>query len=135
MKSLYEHFTMATNTGRILHWPVKLLPHNVPLPILTGRLKGMHWFVRAGMVTQWLGIYEKKKLALLGRFLKAGMTVFDVGAHVGFYTLLFSQYVGAKGRVFAFEPLPENAAWLVSTLRGCAEETLCLAKLLRLRSA
>jgi FkbM family methyltransferase len=37
-------------------------------------------------------------------YLRAGMTVFDVGANVGELTLLFSRFVGAGGNVHAFEP-------------------------------
>ncbi|HDH31695.1 MAG TPA: FkbM family methyltransferase, partial [Candidatus Wolfebacteria bacterium] len=36
----------------------------------------------------------------------------DVGAHVGFYTLLASELVGKTGKVFAFEPLPRNINYL-----------------------
>lgn len=37
------------------------------------------------------------------------MTVFDVGAHAGYYTLMFSRLVGPKGRVLSFEANPDNA--------------------------
>jgi FkbM family methyltransferase len=40
------------------------------------------------------------------------MTVFDVGAHAGYFTLLFSRAVGPSGTVFAFEPDPSNLARL-----------------------
>jgi len=40
------------------------------------------------------------------------MTVWDVGANVGFYTLLASRIVGVSGRVTAFEPVPKNVASL-----------------------
>jgi len=36
------------------------------------------------------------------------MVVVDVGAHVGFYSLLASWKVGEKGKVIAIEPDPEN---------------------------
>jgi len=36
-----------------------------------------------------------------------GNTVLDVGANLGAYAVLFGQWVGAAGRVFAFEPAPE----------------------------
>jgi FkbM family methyltransferase len=39
---------------------------------------------------------------------KPGMVCFDVGAHVGYYSLLFSALVGSEGLVVAFEPLAEN---------------------------
>ena len=41
------------------------------------------------------------------RDVTAGDIVFDVGANLGAYTLLFAQWVGRSGRVFAFEPAPE----------------------------
>jgi FkbM family methyltransferase len=37
---------------------------------------------------------------------------FDVGAHVGFYSLMASRRVGRAGRVVAFEPNPRNIAYL-----------------------
>ena len=43
--------------------------------------------------------------------------VFDIGAHVGFYTLLSSILVGPNGHVYAFEPLPRNLKYLKEHLR------------------
>jgi len=45
-------------------------------------------------------------------YLKEGMTVFDIGANVGYYTLLIAQKVGSTGKVYAFEPIPETFARL-----------------------
>ena len=50
-------------------------------------------------------------------FLKPGMTVLDVGAHRGFYTLLFSKMIGPQGRVLAFEPSPRERKKLKRHLR------------------
>jgi len=44
--------------------------------------------------------------------LQPGHTAFDVGANVGCYSLLFGQWVGSSGKVFAFEPAPETFAAL-----------------------
>ena len=44
---------------------------------------------------------------VMRKFVKPGNTVFDIGAHLGLYTLLLSELVGEKGIVFAFEPNPE----------------------------
>jgi FkbM family methyltransferase len=43
--------------------------------------------------------------------------VYDVGANVGFYTLLASACVGRKGKVLAFEPFDENLMYLERHLR------------------
>ena len=40
------------------------------------------------------------------------MTVYDVGANVGFYTLLASVVTGDNGKVFSFEPVPRNINYL-----------------------
>ena len=48
--------------------------------------------------------FEKRELTFLSHFLQTGMTVLDIGAHHGFYTLLASQRVGPHGCVIAFEP-------------------------------
>ena len=55
---------------------------------------------------------EKREQHLVRRFVQPGMTLFDVGAHIGRYTRLFSLGAGAAGRVFAFEPTPTTSAKL-----------------------
>jgi FkbM family methyltransferase len=50
------------------------------------------------------GDFEGSELHFVGRFLQPGMTVLDVGAHHGLYTLLASKKVGPAGKVIAFEP-------------------------------
>jgi len=43
---------------------------------------------------------------------RPGQTVLDVGANLGYYTLLFARAVGVSGRVFAFEPVEDNVKLL-----------------------
>jgi FkbM family methyltransferase len=43
---------------------------------------------------------------------RAGNTVLDIGANVGCYSVLFAQWVGHQGRVYAFEPDPSVTAGL-----------------------
>lgn len=40
--------------------------------------------------------------------IKKGNIILDIGANIGYYTLLFSKLVGSKGKVFSFEPDPDN---------------------------
>ncbi len=51
------------------------------------------------------GYEEKVKASLLAE-VGEGDTVWDVGANVGLYTQMFSDWVGSRGRVVAFEPVP-----------------------------
>jgi len=84
------------------------------LPIVAGGLRGRWWLPASrGKVLRILnGTYEREQTRLFERHLRPGHTVLDVGAHVGYYTLLSSVLVGDAGRVWAFEPNPANAAFL-----------------------
>ena len=52
--------------------------------------------------------WEWRQTRLIASMLSEGMVFVDVGAHIGLYTLLAASRVGARGRVYAFEPAPEN---------------------------
>lgn len=54
------------------------------------------------------GDYEPTLKAIFKSAIKAGDTVVDVGANIGFHTLYFAELVGDKGKVIAFEPVPYN---------------------------
>ncbi len=53
----------------------------------------------------WYRSFEPVTARALGRLLRPGDMAFDVGANVGFYTLLFASRVGPSGSVHAFEPV------------------------------
>jgi FkbM family methyltransferase len=96
----------------------------VRLPIVGGRLRGRWWLPASrGKVLRILGgTYEPEQTRLFEERLRAGDTVLDVGAHVGYYTLLSSVLVGPGGSVWAFEPNPQNAGFLRrhAQVNGCA---------------
>jgi FkbM family methyltransferase len=54
----------------------------------------------------------EKEAAFLRHWLRPGMTAIDVGANIGFYSLLIAQRVGPQGAVFAYEPATEPRALL-----------------------
>jgi FkbM family methyltransferase len=63
------------------------------------------------------GLMGAGERAVLSRLVQPGMTVVDVGANLGLYSLLFAALVGPTGRVISFEPDPD----LFSLLRdNCA---------------
>lgn len=54
------------------------------------------------------GTWEPKLMQVVTDIVKQGMTVIDVGAHIGYYSLYFAKCAGPTGRIFSFEPVPEN---------------------------
>ena len=71
------------------------------------------------------GFWEMWLTIFFARQVKPGMTVIDVGANFGYYTLLFGSLVGSEGRVYAVEPNPRVVAKLRRTisLNGLAGRT------------
>jgi FkbM family methyltransferase len=60
--------------------------------------------------------YERAKHRFLRRECHGGATVFDLGAHIGLYSVLMASRVGKTGRVFAFEPTPSTRQILEQTV-------------------
>jgi FkbM family methyltransferase len=63
------------------------------------------------------GHYESHLTAVFEQYCTSGMTAIDVGANLGYYSLLASRLVGSSGRVVALEPNSENCRLLLSSLR------------------
>ncbi|HVX09717.1 MAG TPA: FkbM family methyltransferase [Pirellulales bacterium] len=72
---------------------------------------------------------ERRTADLFGKLLRPGDTYVDVGAHVGFHTLVARRHLGHQGRVIAVEPQPYNcnkidANWRVN---GFSNIIVCVA--------
>lgn len=98
--------------GRLARLPLKAIPKSAVFPIMQGPLRGRKWIVGSSIHGCWLGTYEFDKQRRMAALLRPGMTVYDIGANVGFYTLLSAVLVGPAGRVVSFEPVPRNLAFL-----------------------
>jgi FkbM family methyltransferase len=62
------------------------------------------------------GIGEPEVQEALREHLRPGMTFYDLGANIGFFSLMAARMVGPQGRVFSFEADPEVAARLRENL-------------------
>ena len=99
-----------------------ILPSNMKVPILQGRLRGKKWIIGSSNVECALGSYEYEKVKLFEKNIQKSSVVYDIGAHVGFYTLLASELVGDMGKVIAFEPVPLNLKYLKKHLESELEK-------------
>ena len=58
----------------------------------------------------WLGTYEPELQAALRELIQPGAVIYDVGANIGYVSLLLAKAAGPGGHVYAFEALPGNVA-------------------------
>src|SRR5882757_5029521 len=95
-------FSPAAFLGRLLRLPLKLIPASAILPIMQGPGRGLKWIVGSYNHGCWLGSYEFEKQVIIPKIVRPGDVVCDIGAHVGYFTIIFARLVGPAGAVYAF---------------------------------
>ncbi len=80
--------------------------------VMRGRLAGARINLGGSFIRYLTGDAEPEVQDALAQLIEPGQTVYDVGANIGFFTILCSRLVGPQGRVYAFEPIPQNLATL-----------------------
>src|SRR5262249_38224168 len=83
--------------------------HGFRLHVELGDWLGRHVYVT--------GDYEPTTSRIVAALLQPGNIMVDVGANIGYFSLLASHAVGPCGKVFAFEPLPRTREQLARNLR------------------
>jgi FkbM family methyltransferase len=104
-----KYITLANRSRRI--FPRMPIPLRLPC--------GVWWLAEENFLDQKLlfGEFETMERRFVKRLLRRDMTVVDVGAHHGLYTLLASKCVGWHGRVVAVEPSPRELVRLEKHFR------------------
>jgi FkbM family methyltransferase len=105
-----------TLIGKTIRLPLRLIPAHAKVRIIQGPLSGSRWIAGASVPACWLGTYEWEKQRRFCEVVRRGDVVYDLGANVGFYTLLASVLTGASGKVYSFEPSARNLRLLRSHL-------------------
>jgi FkbM family methyltransferase len=107
---VFEKYSHSKVIHQVIH-PVleKFLPTGrtwiVSVP--SGPLKGLNLEIDLRLERQFLSDrYEPSMVEMMKKLIKPGMTCYDIGAHIGFYSFLMAKLSGPHGAVLAFEPNP-----------------------------
>ncbi len=71
-----------------------------------GDLKARVWPFDVTGKGLYVGLFEHEEVQFIRRILKPGMVFLDIGANMGFYSIIAAKYVGSSGQVHSFEPSP-----------------------------
>ena len=66
---------------KLFRVPLKLIPKELQIPILQGKLKGKKWIVGSSNHDCWLGSYEYDMQLLFESIITPGSIVYDIGGH------------------------------------------------------
>jgi FkbM family methyltransferase len=109
--------------GPLSHWIRQTLNLAVPtglseITIAGGELAGCHFLLDLHEEKEyWLGTYEPDLQLAMKILVEPGWVIYDIGANIGYITLLLCKLLKAQGHVIAFEALPANVERLNKNLK------------------
>lgn len=112
----YRSLRKNSIIGKVFRLPFKLIPKGFVIRVFRGPLAGMKWIKGAHNDSVWLGLYERNQTAEFLRCAKVASCFLDLGAHVGYYSLLFAR-ANPQGKGYAFEPSAVNYPLLCQHIR------------------
>ena len=121
LRAYYRHVPLTAGKRPVWHSVVgRLLSHAQDIPFEATTCFGARMHVRFPDTIQsfvyFFGVWEPAITAYLTQALMAGDTVIDIGANIGYDTLLASHLVGPSGRVHAIEASPHVHRLLIANL-------------------
>lgn len=62
------------------------------------------------------GVFEEIETEIFKKLIRPGMVIIDIGANIGYYTLIAANIMKNEGKIYAFEPEPNNYALLLKNI-------------------
>jgi FkbM family methyltransferase len=94
-----------------------LRTRGAPAEMTRGRAVGLRLSSTGGAAAYLYGAHEQAVQDALAGALDAGAVLYDIGANIGFFSLVAARIVGDSGLVYAFDPVPANAAGIGENTR------------------
>ncbi len=117
----YAKLRRVPIVGELAHgFMRKILPSGtrVRVTVRAGRAAGLSLLIDPRYEAEYgAGLHEKALVECLASNLRRGDVLYDVGAHIGFVSLIGARLVGLQGKVFAFEADPENSSRVLEHAR------------------
>jgi len=115
-QAMYHLGPMTRSLRRLLN---RSAPEGIlPVTIAAGDLAGFQLLLDLQVDKDlWLGTYEPEVARAVRDLARPGMTAYDLGANIGYVTMLLAKAVGERGRVISVEALPDNVDRLRAALR------------------
>jgi len=114
-RGIAARFPLAGRAYNFLYHYIK------PLGVILTQVEGRKYYVDTkedenSSRPLVIGAYERGVTSLFKELVNEGMVVLDIGAHIGYYTLIAAGIVGDRGKVYAFEAAPENFSLLLRNI-------------------
>ncbi|MBI5578837.1 MAG: FkbM family methyltransferase [Deltaproteobacteria bacterium] len=92
---------------------------SAPPMTVSGFRMSAHSFDRYLALWSWrFDFKESYKIRLLRQYCQPGSAALDIGANIGYFSLLLSSFAAGRGHVWAFEPAPDNFAMLLKNIKA-----------------
>lgn len=117
----FERISLLTGVHKFLH--SHLIPDFIEIEghkLFLDKFDSLNLFMR--------GSFEEFETEIVKKIIKKGDIVLDVGANIGYYTLIFAKLVGKNGKVFSFEPDPTNFDLLTKNVKINGYENVILVR-------
>ena len=115
LRVLWQALNRVQHSGTLGRRVIETATHPIrhrDLRIMRGSMAGVRINLGGSFLRYLTGDAEPEVQDALAELIEPGQTVYDVGANIGFFTILCSRLVGPQGKVYAFEPIPENVVTL-----------------------
>ena len=124
---IFTSSTFGKNCARFFIRHVKF-PRDIKIRLGKDMVYVNTWDRFVAVLLSKYSLLENIESKILDNIIKEGMTVLDIGANIGLYTLKLARLVGPTGKVWAFEPDQNNYSLLTKNVNANKYHNVSIVK-------